>query len=189
MHLKWPKASIMSCFYSLFFILCGAVGSSAFCSNASVCVANHKNDTWCKNNGFAEVVTELSELMPECKSVRIYLTSGTHTLSAKLTFKDSVKDTEIYGSPTGEPSIIQCKDEAGIRFNRSMMSNIVLIKDITFVHCACESKYQAGIKTTLFIELTSSVILENVAVHDSAGYGILTHDCSKHVIKKLLFSQ
>ena len=118
----------------------------------------------------------------------LHLTSGTHTLSAKLTFRDSVEDTEMYGSPTGEPSIIQCKDEAGIRFSRNMMSNKVLIKDVTFVHC--ESKYQDEIsnaKTTLYIEHTSCVILENVAVNDSAGYGLCTHDCKKHVIQNCLF--
>ena len=177
----------MTWFCCLVFTLYGATGSFAICQNESVCVASQRNDTWCENNGFAEVMTKLSEFVKfsECKSVHIYLTSGTHTLSAKLIFNDSVEDTKIYGSPTGEPSIIQCINEAGIRFSWRKEGNRVLIKDVTFVRCA--SKYwDTKRNATLYFEY-ASYVLENVAINSSAGYGLCTYDCSEQVINNCSF--
>ena len=103
---------IMSCLAGLVVLLLCTVGSFAICPNASICIASHANDTGCAKYDTVNVFTPLSKTeVPVCESVRIYLSSGTHILSANLTFNYYVEDTEIYGSPTGEPSIILCKDE------------------------------------------------------------------------------
>ena len=111
----------MSLFQEVMVLLWCAVCVKAACSNETVCVAiQNRSETECQH--YYPIVYKLSDLTANetgCKTVRIYLTSGTHILDRDLFIINSVQETEIHGAPHGPPSIIDCRNEFEINFSEN----------------------------------------------------------------------
>ena len=118
----------------LLVLICSVICSGLCCSKESIClVSKDENEAECENLSITEniTITELSNFIPNCMNVFIYLTSGSHVLSSPITFDNLNQEIQIYGSLDRRSSVI-CENLSWIQFN---MSNKVLISNITFIGC------------------------------------------------------
>ena len=112
------------CFRKLLVLLWCAACAKALHSNVTIICAINGNemDSECPNYS---IFSRLSNLTVNETIVHIYLTSGTHKLNINLTFSDLVEETEIHGASHGQPSRIECENNAGIRFSENRNANKV----------------------------------------------------------------
>ena len=144
-----------------------AVSAKAFCSNDTVCVAiQNRSETECQH--YYPIVYKLSDLTANdtgCKTVRIYLTSGTHILHRDLFLSNSVQVTEIHGAPHGPPSIIECRNNSGIRFSENESANKILISNIMIIlHCQ---------RVAPLYLINARYVLSGVTVSNPVGRGVI----------------
>ena len=176
----------MSLFQEVMVLLWCAVCVKAACSNDTVCVAIQNGiETECQH--YYPIVYKLSDLTAietGCKTVRIYLTSGTHILDRDLFISNSVQETEIHGAPHGPPSIIECRNNSGIRFSENRSVNKILISNMMFLHC------QRKILRTAPLYLRYAMYtLSGVTVNNPVGQGLVSENCSQQIIFNCTFSR
>lgn len=151
-------------------LLWGAVYIRAVlaCSNVSVCVViDNGSDKECQHN--YPIIYKLSNLTvneTDCKSMHIYMTSGTHILNGNLSFSEK---TEIHGASNSHPSIIECQNNSGIRFSE----NEILISDAMFLHC--HTLHFSNAKYTLH------------GVTVKHGLGLFSENCRQQIILNSTF--
>ena len=169
-----------------------AVSAKAFCSNDTVCVAiQNGSETECQHH--YPTVYKLSDLTvnkTSCKTVRIYLTSGTHILDRELFLSDSVQETEIHGAPHGPPSIIECQNNSGIRFSENESANKILISDVVFLHCQRKLPYfYYGYRDIISLYLRNAMYaLSSVIINNTVRQGLVSENCSQQIIFNCTFS-
>ena len=172
----------MPFFQEVLVLLWCAVCVKAACSNetVSVCVAiQNGSETECQHH--YTIVYKLSDLAANeigCQTVHIYLTSGTHILDKNLNFRDSVQGTEIHGAPHGPPSIIECRNNSGIRFSENESVNEILISNIRFLHCESPALHFKNAMYTL----------SGVTVEKTGGTGLFGENCTQQIIFNCTFS-
>ena len=159
--------------------------ASALCSNATICVASgNRTMTGCRT---VHRLSELSVDQISCKSVNIYLTSGTHILDGNLTIANTVEQTAIHGASSGQPSIIECEENVGIRFSESRTVNNVFLSNIILVHCGTRRIVNdVLIQVALYFKYAMYALLK-VGVVNTNGYGLYADRCSRQVISNCSF--
>ena len=183
----------MSFFQEVVVLLWCAVCVKAACSNETVCAATQNGiESECPD--YYRIVYKLSDLKvngTNCKSVHIYLTSGIHILPVDLYFYDSVQETEIHGAPHGPPSIIECRNNSGIRFSENERANKILISNVMFLHC--QNFYNLHLfppnsdNAALYLK-NAMYTLSGVTVKDTDGWGLYVDNCSEQIIFNCTFS-
>ena len=172
----------MPFFQEVLVLLWCALRVKAACSNetVSVCVAiQNGSETECQHH--YPIVYKLSDLTANetgCKIVRIHLTSGTHILDRDLFLSNSVQETEIHGAPHGPPSIIECRNNSGIRFSENESVNEILISNIRFLHCESPALHFKNAMYTL----------SGVTVEKTDGTGLFGENCTQQIIFNCTFS-
>ena len=173
----------MTLFQEVIVLLWCAVSAKAFCSTDTVCVAiQNRSETECQH--YYPIVYKLSDLTANetgCKTVRIYLTSGTHILDKDLFLSDSVQDTEIHGSPHGPPSIIECRNDSGIRFSENRSVNKILISNMMLLHCRGNNLFFAPLYFRNAMYALSGVTF-------TFRQKLASENCSKQIIFNCTFS-
>ena len=183
----------MSFFQEVMVMLWCAVCVKAVCSNETVCVAiQNGSEPECQH--YYPIVYKLSDLTANetgCKTVRIYLTSGTHILDRDLFLSNSVQETEIHGAPHGPPSIIECRNNSGIRFSENESANKIEISNVVFLHCH-ERKIRFHYYKYMYvapIHLRNAMYaLSGVTVNNPVGQGLVSGNCSQQIIFNCTFS-
>ena len=172
------------------FLFCAAQHASALCPNATICIVNeNRTMAGCHT---VHRLSELSANQTSCRSVNIYLTSGTHILDNNLTIANTVEQTAIHGASSGQPSIIECEENVGIRFSES--SDKVFLSDIIFSHCVSHRMVYGNveddlihIQAALYFE-SAAYTLNNVGVKNTNGYGLYAEYCTGQIINNCNFS-
>ena len=184
----------MPFFQEVMVLLWGAVCVKAACSNDTICVTiQNGSETECQH--YSTIIYKLSDLEvngTNCKSVHIYLTSGIHILHVDLYFYDSVQETEIHGVPHGPPSIIECRNNSGIRFSENESANKIVIYNVMFLRCQRfrESLYlysPFSDHAALYLK-KAMYTLSSVTVKYTDGWGLYVDDCSEQIIFNCTFS-
>ena len=158
-------------------LLCSllAANQETTCSEETICFANRgEEESECQMINEAKIIFELSNTTVNCTTVNIYVTSGSHELRGNLIFTDFVEETRISGTPNGQNSIVECSNEAAIEFSKNGDANYVFLSNLFFTHCQLLFYY-------------ASLSLENIAVMNSAGYGIHTRQSRKQEIVNSTF--
>ena len=170
----------------MIFLFYAVQHASALCSNATICVASgNRTMTGCRT---VHRLSELSVDQISCKSVNIYLTSGTHILDGNLTIANTVEQTAIHGASSGQPSIIECEEDVGIRFSESRTVNNVFLSNIILVHCGGRRIVDGLlIQVALYFKYAMYALLK-VGVVNTNGYGLCADRCSGQVISNCNFS-
>ena len=172
------------------FLFCAAQHASALCPNATICIVNeNRTMAGCHT---VHRLSELSANQTSCRSVNIYLTSGTHILDNNLTIANTVEQTAIHGASTGQPSIIECEENVGIRFSES--SDKVFLSNIIFSHCVSHRMVYDDVEDDL-IDIQAALYFEwaaytlnNVGVKNTNGYGLYAEMCTGQIISNCNFS-
>ena len=162
--------------------------ASAQCSNATICVASGtKRESDCPASGSVNYSSlfSLSANEIKCKNVQIYFTGGSHILSRDLVLNDMVEVTEIIGASYSQPSIIECWNNAGIRFSENRKANEVEISNMIFLHCQrntiAENLAALYLRNALFL-------LSGVTVNNTEGWGLYADNCYEQRISNCIFA-
>ncbi len=159
---------------------------SATCSNIT-CVTNSDDKlVECQDRNATRIITSLSDFTLTSETVHIYLTSGSHDLHKILNISDSVVETQIHGAPHG--TIIECWNEAGIRFSENRTQNKVFLSNLTLKHCSTTTYVGKSYKNSAALSFKNVLyMLTNVTVENTAGHGLLAYQCNQHVISNCTF--
>ena len=180
----------MICFVNLVIFLYGVVAcANAICSNASICITSwNKPQIECQQHNIIHRLSELTMDQTSCRSVHIYLTSGVHILDRNLTIYDTVEQTEVRGLSGGQPSIIECENNARIKFSENQTVNNVLLSNVIFVHCGSHRMVNGSlIEVALYLKNASYTLL-NVSVQNTKGHGLYADNCAEQLIVNCMFS-
>ncbi len=128
------------------------------------------------------MLSDITTNETSCKTVHIYLTSGNHILDKNLDFGDSVEETEIHGVSHGQPSIIECMNNAGSE-NRN--ASRVLVSNVVFLRTRNISL--SLLRAALYFKNTVYT-LRNVIVKNTEGFGLYALDCKQQIILNCTFS-
>lgn len=178
----------MFCFLVVVFV---SLWHASSCQNATLCVARgREREAECQIHDVTNIIHRLSDITLEitsCDIVRIYLTSGTHVLNETIEFGDSVEETKIEGASHGQPSIIECEKNAGIKFSGNGTSSMVLLSNIVLTHC--QTRINEGNTTIPAALYFKNVLytLNNLVVKNSSGHGIIVYDCKEQFISNCTF--
>lgn len=176
-------------------LLCCTACSQAACSNATICVASGSDSAAeCQLHDVSHTFYRLYDLPLElrsCEIVHIYMTSGTHYLNENLDFTDSVQETEIHSASHGQPTIVECVNETGIKFKEhEFQRHRVFLSNIVFTQCNRMRDVHfalANQPVALFFK-NALYSLQNVAVKNTEGYGLYVAECIEQAIMNSTFS-
>lgn len=171
----------------LVLLWCVTCASAMACSNVTICAANLVE---CSSSSHVYSLSDLPASVIKCEHVQLHLTSGTHVLTKNLTFTDFVEETEIRGAPQGQPSIIKCQNNVGIRFSENESVNKVSLSNITLLHCH-QTRWISSdslIQVTLYFK-NASYTLSHVTVSNTNGWGLYADNCRRQVIFSSIFAR
>jgi predicted outer membrane repeat protein len=134
-------------------------------------------------------VYQISDLLTDeisCKTVQVFVSSGTHILSKDLDFADSVEEMDLYGVTHGPPSVIECHNNNGIRFSENSIANLA---NVAFLHCHRERNISAdnSVKAALYFKCVQCS-LNSVIVEGTEGCGLFADQCGKLIVANSTFS-
>ena len=162
----------MISFY-LLLLLCAAHSHG---NRIAVCIES-EDHTECPSLKATDHVTcclsNVSQIVGECKEVEIYLAKGRHFLHKLLTFSKVVTKLKIHGESSEYPSTVLCHN-AGIRFGISMVSAATL-NNLAFESCGSEQNIPRR-KILVALNFNGSVTLENVTIANASGMGVFAHN-------------
>lgn len=184
----------MKCFKEILLLLWCITSTNTLCTNKTICISSgNEREGDCPSSEIFHGLYGLTANQIECNNVHIFLTSGIHVLDSNLEFSDSVEATEICGAPHGQPSIIECRNNSGIRFSENESANKLLISNVMFLHCQRRNATNSdvskiSIQAALYLK-NAVYTLSGVTVVDTDGWGLYAENCRGQIIFNSTFAR
>ena len=171
----------------LLLILCAVSYGSV--QELDICVESDETAICQQQNiGFSYTISNLSELAAQLdkniidtETLRVYLTSGNHSLATDLDFT-GLDDVQIHGDSTQKTSIQCTTNPAGI-IHYGKNNQILLIGNIILLNCSTQWNGSLRWSALHFSGITYT--LQNVVIRDS--YGLYAQNCYNQQIQNCTF--